>query len=418
MSWPQNPQQPHQPEQPQNPPPGGFGPPPTWGPDGDGHAQPTMIAQPAVPAPPPPTMISEPAVPGPPPPPPGPAQSGAVPPPPPPPPAPGPVPGQAAHPAPGAVPVPGPSPYGGPGMVPPPGAHQAPAPMPPYGAAPGGPAPQPPKSNKTLLAVIGGVVALAVIGGGAVFFLTGDDGDEKTSEAKNPSQASGAPEKPGRQPGKPGEGDNGSAAPAAPGASQPMVAGWQTQVREEHFYQYDVPGKDDKWKVFPTGTAVSYTENGKPVVVMTGTANFREGGCASNANPDSIGEAGKGQLATVGTTGGGKDGDLKTNARNWAGNWGFMAYGGKTNKPKIEITDEKAWTKNGLEGWTATAKVTVNNRASTCVPPTAIVKSIAQKMPDGTFHGWVIYADQGVPDALSTEQIDKIMGTVRPYKKG
>ncbi|WP_242705524.1 hypothetical protein [Streptomyces griseocarneus] len=451
MSWPQNPQQPQQPEQPQDPQAsqGGFGPAPAWGPNGDGHAQPTMLSQPAVPAPPgpahggpgmpppppgpaqggahaQPTMVSQPGVPAPPPPP-GPAQGGAhaqptmlsqpaVPPPP----------GPAHGGGPGMAPPPPPAPYGGPGMAPPPGAHQAhqaPQQQPQYGMPPGmqqpgmqpgGPAPRPPKKNTTLLAVVGGVVALAVIGGAGVYFLTGDDGDKKADESQ------GAPKNPGnekdKQPEAPAQGDDGGAS-AAPGSSQPMVAGWQTQMRQEHFFQYDVPGKADKWKVFPTDTAVSYTENGKPAVVMSGTANFKEGGCASSANPDSVGEAGKGQLATVGTTGGGRDGDLKTNARNWAGNWGFFAYGGKEHKPKIEITDEKAWTRNGLEGWTATAKVTIANRPSPCVPATAIVKSIAQKMPDGTFHGWVLYADQGVPDALTTEQIDKIMGTVRPLKK-
>ncbi|MCA6093851.1 hypothetical protein LE181_17005 [Streptomyces sp. SCA3-4] len=296
----------------------------------------------------------------------------------------------------------------------PPGAAPAYGQNPAYGQAPAyGQPPAPPqqrKKNTTLLAVIGGVVALAVIGGGAVFLLAG--GDDKDDEKAGKPGSSQAPAAPGQD--KPTPGGNGQPTPTGP---QPMVAGWQTQLREEHFFQYDVPSKDDKWKVYPTDTAISYTEGGKPVVVMTGASNFREGGCSSKANPDSIGEAGSGQLATVGTTGGGTDGDLKTNARNWAGNWGFMAYGGKDNKPEIQITDEKEWKHNGIDGWTATAKVTVKNRPSPCVPPTAIVKSIAQKMPDGTFHGWVLYADQGVPDALSTEQIDKIMNTVRPAKK-
>ncbi|MFF4158319.1 hypothetical protein [Streptomyces sp. NPDC001678] len=424
MSWPQNPPQPQQPEQPQNPstpPQGGFGPPPTWGPDGDGHAQPTMISQPAVPPPP------------------GPAQGGApgaVP--PPPPPAPGPVPG-APGPVPGAQGPGAPGPVPGPGTAPPHGMPPAPMaqqpwpPQPqaphgqapqgqaPYGQAPHGQAPygqaqgpQTGKSNKTLMAVIGGVVALAVIGGGAYFALSGNSGgddDKKNDKPQAGQSQSQAPAAPG-QPDKPADGG----ASAGPSAQQPTVAGWQTQLRAEHYFQYDVPGKADKWKVFPTDTAISYTEDGKPVVVMTGTSNYKEGGCSSQPNPDAFGEAGQGQLATVGTTGGGKDGDLKTNARNWAGNWGFMAYGGKDHKPKLEFTDEKEWKHNGIDGWTATAKVTVTNRPSACVPPTAIVKSIAQKMPDGTFHGWVIYADQGVPDALTEAQIDKIMNTVRPAK--
>ncbi|GHF58139.1 hypothetical protein GCM10010218_44490 [Streptomyces mashuensis] len=238
----------------------------------------------------------------------------------------------------------------------------------------------------------------------------GDDGGKDAAAGKaTPSQA---PAKPGDQ--QDGDKDGGQNGQQNGGKAQPLVPGWQTQTRAEHFFQYDVPAKGEKWKVLPPDTYVAYTEGGKPIVTMSGAASYHEGGCASKANPDLLGEAGQGQLATVGTTGGGKDGDLKENARNWAGNWGFAAYGGTAHKPKIEITDEKPWKNNGIDGWTATAKVTVTNRPSECVPATAIVKSIAQKMPDGTFHGWVIYADQGVPDALSAEQIDKIMNTVRP----
>lgn len=397
MSWPQNPPQPQNPRQPgpagtppqpgppgapqygqqqtpaqPGPPPapqGGFGPPPTWGEGGTGHAQPTMIGGPAVPGPLPGANGS----------------AGAVPPP-------GPVPGtDAVLPQPGGGAVPG---YG----------HSA-GPAPQFGQ------PQPqalPRRNKTLLAVVGGVVALAVVGGGLAYVLAGGDGKkDDTAKAGGKEDSKGGPSAP-QQPGQTGQ----SASPAAPAAP-----GWQTQTYERHGFSYDVPGKDAKWKLLPGDTMISYTEKGKPVVAMTGTASFHEGGCASNPNPDTFGEAGKGQLATVGTTGGGKDGTLQDNARNWAGNWGVMAYGGTgSHKPKIEVSQATPWKHNGIEGWTATAKVTVTNRPSTCVPPTAIVKSIAQKLPDGTVHGWVIYADQGVPDALPEAEIDKIMNTVRPAK--
>ncbi|WP_344092088.1 hypothetical protein, partial [Streptomyces stramineus] len=313
-------------------------------------------------------------------------------------------------------PVPGPpgaQPPRPPVPGPPGGQMYAPPPPPPQG--PQGPQ-GPRRNNKTMLAVIGGVVALAVIGGGAFFFLKGGD-DEKPDEAKKPAE-SGAPAQGGTgdKGGEPA-GEGGASAPALPADGQPMIAGWQNQKQPQHFFQYDVPGKGDKWQTLPRETAISYTEGGKPVVVMTGTSNYREGGCASKANPDSIGEAGKGQLATVGTTGGGTDLTIQQNAINWAGNWAVMAYGGTgANKPKIEMSKATPWKANGIDGYTATAKVTVKNRPSPCVPPTAIVKSIAQKMPDGTYHGWVIYADQGVPDALSVDQIDKIMKTVRPAK--
>ncbi|MER7408628.1 MULTISPECIES: hypothetical protein [Streptomyces] len=195
---------------------------------------------------------------------------------------------------------------------------------------------------------------------------------------------------------------------------KPFVEGWQTQTSKKHRFRYDVPGKADKWNVLDEDTALSYTDgSGKPIVVMTSGAHYREGGCPSSPNPKAFGEAGKGQIATVGTTGGGKDGSLKENARNWAGNWGFAAYGGEDHKPKIKVGEPEPWKQNGIEGYTATAEVTVTHRPGTCVPPKAVVHSIAQKLPDGTMHGWVLYADQGVPHALTSDDIKQIMNTVR-----
>ncbi|GAA2335995.1 hypothetical protein [Streptomyces cuspidosporus] len=257
------------------------------------------------------------------------------------------------------------------------------------------------RSRKTLIAAVGIGVALVLSGcddsGGSQ-----DDG----ARATKPAPSSKAPS----------TGESGSSsAPASPAADKPLVAGWQTQTRDEHHFRYDVPAKAERWKVLDPDVSLSYTDkNGKPIVVMTGAANYREGGCASAPNPKAFGEAGKGQLATVGTTGGGTDGTLQENARNWAGNWGFVAYGGADHKPGIEVSRAKPWKRNGIDGYTATAEVTVTHRPSPCVPPKAVVHSIAQKLPDGTMHGWVIYADQGVPHALTAAEIDKIMNTVRP----
>jgi hypothetical protein len=293
-----------------------------------------------------------------------------------------------------------------PGFGPPPGAWQPAPPQPPQQQPQ---PPQQPRSNatKVALAVVGAVVAIAVIGVVIAFVTSkGEESDEAKGGGKGDRPAPSASASSGQS--------DDPAATASP-ADGPMVAGWQTQTRDEHHFRYDVPSKADKWQIFDQDTALSYNDaGGKPIVVMTGAGNYREGGCASNPNPNSVGEAGKGQLATVGTTGGGTDLTLQENARNWAGNWGYVAYGGDEHKPKIEVSEPKPWKRNGIDGYTATAKVTVTHRPSPCVPPTAVVHSIAQKLPDGTMHGWVIYADQGVPHALTAAQIEKIMNTVRP----
>ncbi|TGB06265.1 hypothetical protein E4099_18530 [Streptomyces palmae] len=247
-----------------------------------------------------------------------------------------------------------------------------------------------------------------------VLALTGCNDSADADAGKKDGAPAAQSKAPSQAPASPGTGSPADPA-ATPGNDQPTVPGWQTQARAEHHFRYDVPGTADKWNLIDQDSAISYTDaNGKPIVVMTGASHYREGGCASNPNPKALGEAGKGQLATIGTTGGGTEGTLQENARNWAGNWGFMAYGGPDNKPKIEVSQAKPWKHGGIDGYTATAKVTVVNRPSSCVPPTAIVHSIAQKLPDGTMHGWVIYADQGVPNALTEAEIQKIMNTVRP----
>ncbi|WP_431773916.1 hypothetical protein [Streptomyces cucumeris] len=257
------------------------------------------------------------------------------------------------------------------------------------------------RMKKTLIAALGIGVALTLSACNEDTDSSskgkGKDKDKGASQSKAPSAESSAP-----------------GSPKKPSGRGPVVAGWQTQTSEKHHFRYDVPAKADKWNVIEKDTSLSYTDKaGKPIVVMNGAANYRQGGCGSSPNPKAVGEAGKGQLATVGTTGGGTDGTLQENARNWAGNWGFAAYGGPDHKPKIKVSQAKPWKQGGIEGYTATAEVTVTNRPSSCVPPKAVVHSIAQKLPDGTMHGWVIYADQGVPKALTDAEIKKVMTTVR-----
>ncbi|MCQ4084540.1 hypothetical protein NGB36_29190 [Streptomyces sp. RB6PN25] len=75
---------------------------------------------------------------------------------------------------------------------------------------------------------------------------------------------------------------------------------------------------------------------------------------------------------------------------------GFAAYGGPSHKPRIEVGPTTPWNHNGIQRYTATAHVTVTYWPSSCVPPSAVVHSIAQRLKDGTVHEWVIHADQRV----------------------
>ena len=139
------------------------------------------------------------------------------------------------------------------------------------------------RTKKTLIAAVGiGIVAVALSGCNDD---TGKATDKDTGAAGRRRLRRGRPQ---------------FRRPASPKGDQPMVPGWQTQTAQKHHFRYDVPAKAKKWKVIDESTALSYTDKGgQPIVVMTGTANYREGGCGSSPNPKAIGEAGKGQLATV-----------------------------------------------------------------------------------------------------------------------
>ncbi len=287
-----------------------------------------------------------------------------------------------------------------------------PPPQPPAGYGYGYPTqppapPSPPRRGRTIaLTVVGVVVAVAVIGGGIAFAMKGDG--KKSSDARSPAHTSASATRPAGPP--PSAGPDSTAGPA-----KPMYPGWQTQTQQEHGFRYDVPPASDHWQVISPDVRIAYTDkNGQPIVTMSGTADYREGGCASSGGTSAIGQAGKGQLATIGTQGS-SGGTLQDNARNVAGNWGFAAYGGPDHKPKITVTQAVPWKHNGIDGYTATATVTGIYRPSPCVPARATARGISQRLPDGTISEWVIYADQGVPDELTSAEIDKIMSTVRPY---
>ncbi len=304
---------------------------------------------------------------------------------------------------------------------PPPPPQSPPYPTPPYG---GGPAPQPgpyggypqpgppvppapPSGGRRTALIVGCVlVALALIGGG-VFLATRSDGS-------HPKQADARHSPTATSPAQPTPTDQGP--DLTDGGGKPMVAGWQTQSQQVHDFRYDVPPTSQKWKLNASDVQIEYTgKDDKPVVAMSGTAEYREGGCSSDGPSSGAVQAGKGQLATVGTQGS-SGGTLQTNARNVAGNWVWAAYGGPTNK-NIHVTVSKAvrWKHNGIDGYMAKGTATHIVRPSACVPPRGVSYGISQRLPDGTISEWVIYADQDVPHALTTAQITKIMDTVRPY---
>jgi hypothetical protein len=266
------------------------------------------------------------------------------------------------------------------------------------------PVPPPAPSNGRRNALIGAgiVVALALVGGGVYAFTSNGSSGSPSASSSSHSPTGSLPTEQGPE--------------HVTGSAKPLVPGWQTQTQEEHGFRYDVPPTSEKWKVNDPQIRISYTDdNGKPIVVMSGTAEYREGGCASKGPSSGAFQAGKGQLATIGEQGS-SGGTLQKNAYNVAGNWVWAAYGGPTNKNiRISVSTPVRWKHNGIDGYMARATATNIVRPSACVPPKGVAYGISQRLPDGSISEWVIYADQDVPNALTTAQITQIMDTVRPY---
>ncbi|MCQ4043675.1 hypothetical protein ACFOSC_04750 [Streptantibioticus rubrisoli] len=363
MSWPQNPHDAQDPQQQPQQPQQGFGPAPAWTPTGE---------MPRIQPPGPPGPPTPPAQP--------PQQPQAQPP--------------YAQPA---QPPQGPPPLGFPQHAP------APQGQPPF-TPPEPEAARPARNRKTLLTVVGAVVALAVIGGGVAFAMKGGGAKPKVSKPTHaPTVAAPTPTEQG-----PNSSGNGSDA-------KPMIAGWQTQVWQHHGFTYDVPPASDHWSVDKPDLENAYTDqNGKPMLGMTGVSYYRQGGCASSGSTTGPIQAGKGQLATIGSQGD-RGNTLQDSAKIAANNWLFGAYGGLDgHKPKVTVNQVTPWKHNGIDGYLATATATNIYRPSPCVPATATSRAIAMRLKDGTTGIWILYADQGVPNALTSDEIDKIMGTVRP----
>ncbi len=258
------------------------------------------------------------------------------------------------------------------------------------------------------------VVAVALVAGGVTLALrSGHHGTHKTPVAAGSSSPAASFSAPA-----PGATDQGPS--LSDGASKPLIAGWQTQGEASHGFSYDVPPASQKWKVNSPDLELAYTDKkNNPVVVMSASSEYRLGGCDSPGSHTGAVQAGTGQLATVGEQGSTK-GTLQDNARNVAGNWVWAAYGGADgHKPqKITVTSATPWKHNGVDGYMAKATATGIYRTSGCVPPTAVAYGISMRLKDGSTGLWVLYADQGVPNALTDAQIQKIMSTVRPYAGG
>ncbi|MBM7775891.1 hypothetical protein JOD54_006095 [Actinokineospora baliensis] len=178
--------------------------------------------------------------------------------------------------------------------------------------------------------------------------------------------------------------------------------GWQGVLSVKEQLVYDVP---EDWKVENLGTVVGFNDNnGNAVAIMHGATTYKPEVC-----PESRGSyRGHTGFVSVGST------DPERAALNGARLFADAAAlnPDDTRAPVATTPPTPTTIANGVEAISATARVTITH-PSDCPSPTVLFTSVAFRHGTSTAL-FMIYIDEGVPDALNPAIIDQIIKTIRP----
>ncbi|AHH94926.1 hypothetical protein GCM10010174_35310 [Kutzneria viridogrisea] len=253
-----------------------------------------------------------------------------------------------------------------------------------YGNQPQQQPPKPPRKTKAL-AIVLTLVGVLVVGGGVAIALVLSQKSQPTPVANGSSSA--APS---------------TTAPLKP--TDPRIAGWQTQVSNTRNVAYDLPKAQwtlrDPDDVLPLGPSTG------DFVTGTGGATYMTGYCAGQSGSIRAG---------IAVTANDKDAPDKS-APATAAHWAKVAYQYSKGQP-ADITLEPSKTIRVADGATeavlAVADATLHIDDA-CFPKTAKVYTAAVKTKQAGSVLLVLFADQGVPGAISEADAVKIMTSMRP----
>ncbi|MFJ9929244.1 hypothetical protein ACIRU5_24845 [Streptomyces misionensis] len=236
------------------------------------------------------------------------------------------------------------------------------------------------------------VTGYLVLNGGS----KNDKADDRTSQS--PSAA----------PSTPSAGDN----PRATESEKPTVPGWKVVVNPKWGIAFDVPAD---WQAQAPDLEVGFEDHkstsGKPLIVMSGTAEDQPQWCTSDDNKD--GRTDDTPLAVVGTKGasGAKSTDqIAINTPAW---W---VYGGYTQPDKKSVTfDKKATpftTASGIKGSYGWARSSGTPQKGKCASDgKALTFGFQNSAHD--YVSFNFYGAKGVQDEVPDATVLKILGTVR-----
>ncbi|WP_415949684.1 hypothetical protein [Streptomyces sp. KLOTTS4A1] len=269
--------------------------------------------------------------------------------------------------------------------------------------------------NRTKLVAIIAASAVVVAAGVTGYLVLGKDdkdaeansakggggGDKTATASQSPSGSASA------SPSEEEENPRGTGS-----AIDPVIPGWKVVVNPRHGTAFDVP---PEWKVDSPGMMIGFedekSEDGKPLIIMSAPAYFKENWCESDEDKD--GDSESTALATAGTKGanGAKNFDdiILSDPPRWV-------YGGYTQPDKKSMTwDKKATpytTKAGIEGAYGWARSKDTPEKGKCATDGKAI-TFGFKNSAGDFVSWTLHGPTGVDDELPDKTIMKIMSTVR-----
>jgi hypothetical protein len=245
--------------------------------------------------------------------------------------------------------------------------------------------PPPPRKRTGLIAGVIAAVVVVAVGVTLTVVLLNKNGDDQAGGNPPTTTTTGPPTTTTTRP-----------VTTTPSGSGPVYPGWQTvSVPNEHV-QYDVP---PDWKPETGSNATVAIPNSQ--AIMEGVSTFKLGACPGHDGSFRA-KVGVGPESSTPP-----EQAAKTVAQTWADALA-TGYGGKSATPKTSPQR----VNNGKTAATL-AVVKITTKKDTCNPPAMIVAVVSFQSGSNT-ESLILFGDQDVPDAITTEVAAQVLVTARP----
>ncbi|MEC3980778.1 hypothetical protein [Amycolatopsis sp. H20-H5] len=249
-----------------------------------------------------------------------------------------------------------------------------------------------PRRRVSSTSVLGVLALVTVLSAGVATVYSGD----RTGQGRSPELPIAAPTQ--------------SSSSAVRTPVSPAVRGWQPVVSDDQPFAFDVPSD---WTVEDPSVAVGYETPTGDLVTLHGVARFKTNFCTQL-------DVSARALAGFTTIGTGEVPGVAEAAEQTSLAWAEAAYGSAdgTRGPRTTVGDA-GQVDLPQESEVATAVTTTVTPAdsgpcgASSVTITAVALPLRLDSAAGRYHVFLVLADQGFPEAVTTDLVLKIAGSIR-----